>query len=272
MSNALNTKKIAIIGCGSMGECLVKGLIDSGFPSNQIIVTRRQQRALENLFVRYGVVSLSNNQDAMCEADIILLSVKPQQFEAMAQNIRIEAFEKNKVIVSVMSGITIDKIKRCLFDTNEIFRAMPNTPALIQQGVTALYTNELNSSNLASIEQLFMTVGKTVWLQSEEQINIATALSGSGPAYYFSFMQALEAQAIALGLPQQTARILNETTAMGSIKLVNQSKDDFATLIKKVTSPGGTTEAALKVFAENNFDKIVQQAVNNAHQRARELG
>lgn len=270
MNEQLSQQTVAMIGCGKMGECLVKGLIGHGHSPEQIIATRRDTSALEYLKSTYRINISTDNSEAIRQSDIIVLAIKPQQLKELASTLSTESIAHKPIFVSVMSGLSIASIKQQFHNSSlSVFRAMPNTPSFIQKGVTALLGESGQSS---VIEALFNTLGETVWVENEELMDVVTALSGSGPAYYFSFMRALEEQAIELGLPSDIAQKLNRATALGSVQLASAANEDLGQLTKNVTSPGGTTEAALKVFEQNNFSEIVKQAIQAAHHRANELG
>ena len=192
--------------------------------------------------------------------------------KTVAEEIRDSVQAKKPLVISIAAGVREKEINRWLGGDVAIVRAMPNTPALIQAGATALYANSKVSNDRRNIAETIMrAVGVVLWIEDEQQMDVVTALSGSGPAYFFLFMETLEAAGHALGLNKETARLLTLQTAFGATKMALESTEDCATLRQRVTSPGGTTEQALRIFEEGNLRQLISQAVTAAAKRSEEL-
>jgi len=200
------------------------------------------------------------------------LAVKPQVLQTVCKHIQPSIQAQQPLIISVAAGIRTEDINRWLGDHQAIVRAMPNTPALIQSGATGLFANaQVTAQQKEHAEHIMRAAGLTVWVEQENKIDAVTALSGSGPAYYFLFMEAMEHAAQELGLDPKTAHLLTMQTALGAAKMVLESSDDCATLRKNVTSPNGTTEKAIQTFEAEGLRTMVAKAMQAAHHRANEL-
>jgi pyrroline-5-carboxylate reductase len=264
---------IAFIGGGNMTRSLIGGLIADGADPSRLRVSDVDHGALERLRSQYGVTTFTSNQDAAQSAQVIVFAVKPQ----VVRNVALElgpALEREKpLVVSIVAGLREGDLRRWLNYDAAIVRTMPNTPALVRTGATALHANAgVTSEQRALAESLLRAVGLAIWLDDEDQMDAVTALSGSGPAYFFLVMELLEEAGARMGLPRETARLLTLQTAFGAAKMMLESPEDAATLRRRVTSPGGTTEQALKVFEEHKFARTVFDALEAAQRRARELG
>lgn len=263
---------IAFIGCGNMARSLIGGLIANNINKSRLIATDPDAGQRQKIKDQFGIETLDNNHAAIDKADVLVLAIKPQVMPQVISEIAANLRGENKLIISIAAGIRIKSISAWLDSDEAIIRVMPNTPALIQVGAAALFANVHATDaqkNLA--ESMLRSVGTAVWLESEEQMDAVTALSGSGPAYFFYFMEAIEKAAMSLGLDEEMARLLTIETAVGAAKMALLSSHDPATLRQQVTSPGGTTEQALKVFAEANMDEIISKAMQAARQRSIEL-
>jgi pyrroline-5-carboxylate reductase len=264
---------IGFIGSGNMAEALIKGIISSGRykPANIFISDIRPER-LDFLAKQYGVQKTNNNAALAGKADIIVLSIKPQNMTEALESIK-GAFGGKKLVISIAAGVKTSKIADALGDA-AIVRAMPNTPALIGQGASALFANTKAKPMLKKAKAVFSAVGKVVVVNNEGLIDVVTAVSGSGPAYYFLLMEEMIKAAGKLGLSDDIANDLVLQTAKGAALLAieaNGRSESPAQLRQKVTSPGGTTEAALKVLAKGKFGPLVASAVKKARDRSREL-
>lgn len=267
---------LAFIGSGNMASSLVGGLIADGWEPARIRVADPDAQQLQRLLQRYPVFTTTDNQEALANADAAVLAVKPQLMKTVAQELADSVDRELPLVISIAAGIRETDLRGWLGDKGDktaIVRAMPNTPALVQSGATGLYANLCVSEQQRNIaESILRAVGLTVWVDDEAMLDAVTALSGSGPAYFFLFMEALQAAGQELGLPESSARLLALQTAFGAAKMALESSEDPATLRQRVTSPGGTTERALQVFQDGGFEALVKAALQAAAERSRELG
>jgi len=266
-------EKIGFLGSGNMAEALIKGIIAAGVykPENIFIADIRAER-LKSLAGKYNVVGLEGNAELAAKVDILILSVKPQNMTDALQSIK-DAFEKDTLVISIAAGIKTTDIAAELGDI-AIVRVMPNTPALIGEGASALFANDKAKPMLEKARSIFSAVGEAVIVDDEDLIDAVTAVSGSGPAYYFLLMEEMIKAAGQLGLPDNVAKALVLQTAKGAALLAveaDKKGESAAELRRKVTSPGGTTEAALKVLADGKFGKLVAGAIKKACERSYEL-
>jgi pyrroline-5-carboxylate reductase len=263
---------ITFIGAGNMAHSLIGGLIADGFPADHLWSTNPEPEALQDLRAKFAIHTTQDNQFGARAADVIVFAVKPQILKAVASELAAAIQEKKPLVISIAAGVREIDLRRWLGEKTAIVRCMPNTPALIRSGATALYANSqvsLEQKNLA--ESIMRAVGLTLWVTNEQQLDIVTALSGSGPAYFFRVMEALEQAAEELGLPQQAAHLLTLQTALGAARMALESREAIAELRKRVTSPGGTTEAGLQVLNTNSVDKLFADVLKAAQQRSIEL-
>jgi pyrroline-5-carboxylate reductase len=264
---------IGFIGSGNMAEALIKGIITAGVykPENIFVSDIRPQR-LKQLAKKYKVKPAKNNSELAGKADIVVLSIKPQNMTEVLESIK-DAIRGKKLVISIAAGVRTSRIADVLGDV-AIIRAMPNTPALIGEGTSALFANDKAKPMLEEAKLIFSAVSKTVVIEDEDLINAVTAVSGSGPAYYFLLMEEMIKAAVELGLPKTVAKDLVLQTAKGAALLAVEADgrgEGPAQLRQKVTSPGGTTEAALKVLAEGKFGPLIEAAVKKARDRSKEL-
>ena len=263
---------ICFIGAGNMAQSLIGGLIASGYDKQNIIATDPTQESRNAVTEKFGIQCFGNNAEAVNKADIVVLAVKPQILESVCQTILDSIKSKKPLIISIAAGIRSKDINRWLGGNVAIVRTMPNTPALIQTGATGLFANEIVSQDQQSqAEHILRAAGITVWVDNEEKLDAVTALSGSGPAYYFLFMEAMEQAGQQLGLDEKTAHLLTLQTALGAAKMALESHQDFASLRQNVTSPNGTTEKAIQSFQADGLPEIINKAMKAAQNRAVEL-
>jgi len=202
----------------------------------------------------------------------VILAVKPQSIKEVALELADSVAQSRALVISIAAGIRATSLRGWLGEQAAIVRAMPNTPALVQSGATALYANPaVNEAQRSIAESILRAVGMTLWIDDETMMDPVTALSGSGPAYFFLFMEALQSAGCKLGLPSETARLLVLQTAFGAAKMALESSEDAASLRRRVTSPGGTTERALEVLQEQEFEARILKALQAAAERSREL-
>ena len=264
---------IGFIGGGNMAEALIKGIVTAGIyaPQNVLVSDIRAQR-LEFLVDTYGITAVGSNSELASKVEAIVLAVKPQNLIDVLGGVT-DAIGPQTLVISIAAGIKVANIAAVLGEI-AIIRVMPNTPALIGQGASALFANERARPSLEKATSIFSSVGKAVVVDDEDLIDAVTAVSGSGPAYYFLLMEEMIKAGVELGLSESVARDLVLQTARGAGLLAaeaDRNGESPAELRRKVTSPGGTTEAALKVFAANNFSRLVSDALKAAHDRGREL-
>jgi pyrroline-5-carboxylate reductase len=265
------TKKLAFIGSGNMATALINGLLADGYPADNIVASDQLAEKRENL-AGSGIHTTDDNCDAANQAEIVVLAVKPQILQAVCQEIKPAVRQTGALVISIAAGITEASLTSWLGKETAIVRTMPNTPAMVQTGATVLHANANTSQEQKdTAESILRAVGITRWLDTENQIDAATALSGSGPAYYFLFMEAMTKAAIDMGLPADTAHLLTLQTALGAARMAMESQDLPAELRKKVTSPGGTTEAAISYMQNNAFEDLVAQAMRAAKKRSEEI-
>jgi len=264
---------IGFVGGGNMAEALIKGIITAKVyaPENIFVSDIRQER-LAFLVKEYGVQTTEKNGELAGKVDILVLSVKPQKMTEALMSIR-KSLKKNTLIISIAAGIRTAYIARVLGEV-AIVRVMPNTPALIGEGASALFATDKAKPMLNKAISIFSAVGKAVVVDDEDLIDAVTAVSGSGPAYYFLLAEEMIKAAIELGLPDDVAKTLVLQTAKGAALLAVEADEKGqspAELRRKVTSPGGTTEAALKVFEDGKFGPLIAQAIRRARDRSQEL-
>jgi len=264
--------RIAFIGGGHMTTALVGGLLRHGTAVDSLRVADPVPLQLERLAYEFGVRGSTDNREVVADADLIVLAVKPQDMAQAARNIAREVTGRRRLVVSVAAGVRLADLARWLGDGVPMVRAMPNRPALIGAGITALYAGAgITADDRGAVERLMSAAGETVWLDQESQMDAATAISGSGPAYFFLLIEALEAAGMAIGLPHETSRRLAAATARGAGRMAAESGLEPATLREQVTSKGGTTAAALEVMEVGGLRGIVKSAVEAAARRSVEL-
>ena len=263
---------IAIIGAGHMGSSLIGGLLNDGHPKEKIWACDPHQETLSKLEKTFQIKTSTDNTVAIQSADVVIFAVKPQVYKQVAVGASAAIQKRKPLIMSVAAGIHEAHIQQWVGGQQAIVRTMPNTPALIGSGATALFANSFVNEEQRSIaESIMRAVGLIVWLPEEALMDTVTALSGSGPAYFFLVMEALQDAAEELGLPQETARLLTLQTALGAARMAIESGTPLTELRRHVTSPGGTTEKAISVLEENNVRALFRKAVQGAKQRSEEL-
>jgi pyrroline-5-carboxylate reductase len=264
--------KTAFIGGGNMGEAILAALIEKKLAlAKDICVSDVNTERLQYLKNKYGVAVTGKNRDAVAGKDVIVLAVKPQSLPEVLAGLK-GSLKNNHLVLSIVAGVKIAKIGEGLGHKN-IVRAMPNTPAQIGYGMTGwTATSEVTPEQKDSARAILGAMGKEIYFDDEKYLDMVTAVSGSGPAYVFLLAEALIEAAVKIGLPLEEAGGLVMQTLLGSARLLAQSGRPPAELRRNVTSRGGTTEAALKVFAAGDFAGLVEKAVKAAFDRARELG
>ncbi|ADC63800.1 pyrroline-5-carboxylate reductase [Allochromatium vinosum] len=268
----MSTANIRFIGGGNMATSLIAGLIADGYAPQAIQVSDPSPERRHALQASLGVRALATNAEALAGAETLVLCVKPQLAASVCAELAPLLDGQRPLIVSVMAGVPEQTLQRWLGASLPIVRAMPNTPAMVQTGAIGLHASpEVDAEGRNRAETILRAVGLVRWVEDESHIDAVTAISGSGPAYFFLFMEALEQAAIELGLDGETARLLTIQTALGAAKMAMESTDPPARLREQVTSPGGTTERALAVFDEADLRALVERAARAARDRAVEL-
>jgi len=268
----LDDLRIAFIGGGNMARSLVGGLIAQGCKPGRISVSEpnAEQRAL--MAKRSPVRMSADGAAAAQDADVLVFAVKPQVMKQAAEAVVSVVRAKRPLVISIAAGITTPDLDRWLGGGLAIVRVMPNTPALLGAGAAGLYANpKVDAGQRATAGALMQAVGTALWIDDESLMDAVTALSGSGPAYFFLLMECMEAAALELGLPADTARALTLQTAAGAARMAQESGEAPGTLRRQVTSPGGTTAAALQAFEDGRFQALVQKALTAARDRGRQL-
>ncbi|KTD02005.1 pyrroline-5-carboxylate reductase [Legionella geestiana] len=258
--------KITFAGYGSMAKALARGLSAAGFTDLHAFAPSLT-RAVDG----HGVITTSHPSEALCNAEVVILAVKPQQMqEVMAA---ISAYiPASCLLISVAAGLSCAFFAETANEAHALVRAMPNLAAAFNEGATALFANAWTTpAQKNTAEVLFAAVGRVAWLKHEEDMDAFTALAGSGPAYVFLFLEALEKGAIALGLDEETSRVFALQTLKGAVAVCTHSNETFATLRDKVTSPAGTTAAALAILKTRGFEDVIADALRAAAARSREL-
>ena len=266
-----NKTVIGFIGAGNMAYALIKGLLNNGFDANQINISDPNEELLQSRESELEVTTYSDNTSLLSNSDLIFFAVKPQVLSSVC--LELKGVVKSKhLFVSIVAGIRSSDINRWLGGNFALIRTMPNTPALFQTGVTGLFANELvNNEQKSLVSSILSSVGECFWVDEEKLIDAITAISGSGPAYFFLLMQSMTQAGMALGLDEETANSLSIQTAYGASLMANKTGKDSRTLRAEVTSPNGTTQSAIESFQDQNFEGIVANATRAAYDRAREL-
>lgn len=268
----MSNSKIAFIGGGNMARSLIGGLLATGTLNKNLTVAEPLADLRKALNEDFGVNVSAENTSAARGADVIVLAVKPQILQEVVIPLGSLIAEARPLLISVAAGITSASIERWVRGHPALIRVMPNTPALIGAGISALYANSnVSDEQRALAEKIVTAVGKTVWIKEEGLMDVVTAVSGSGPAYFFYVMQAIHDAAVSEGLDAQTARLLSLETALGAARLAVESREAPGILQEQVTSPGGTTEAAIKVLNNSGVRDSLQKAVSAARARGGEL-
>ena len=264
---------VAILGAGNLGTAIAEGLLATGlYDPERIVATRRRTEHLSSL-AEEGIRTTSDNREAVRGAEVVLVCVQPQQLDGVLDEIAAELVPGSQIVISTVSGATIHAIREHVGTEIPVVRAMPNTPALLGCGPTGRYAKPAFSARQRDLaESVLRSVGVTRWVDDESAMDAVTAVSGSGPAYFFLFMEALTRAAEDAGLDAESARLLVLETAFGAAKMALESAEDVATLRRRVTSPGGTTERALAALEQAGLREAVRAAVGAARDRAGELG
>ena len=266
-----NKTIIGFIGAGNMAYALINGLLNNGYDSKNIKASDPNNGSSQKIEAELNITTFSNNSSLIEVCDIIVFAVKPQVLSEICLELR-DNIKPNHLFISIVAGIRVNDINRWLGGNYSLVRTMPNTPALMQHGVTGLFPNEVvNDEQKALVTTILSSVGDCFWVNEERLIDAITAISGSGPAYFFLLMQSMTQAGMALGLDEKTAKELSVQTGFGASLMATKSGKDPRTLRTDVTSPNGTTQAAIECFQDQNFEGIVASATRAAFDRACEL-
>jgi len=264
---------ITFIGGGNMARSLIGGLIADGHTAAHLRVAEPDSARRQALIDDFGVQAFADNATAARGAAAIMLAVKPAMMATVSGELAGQIRSQASLVISIAAGVRSADLGRWLGDGVAIVRAMPNTPALVQTGATALYANAVTNTEQHDLaETILRAVGMVVWLPDEAQMDAVTALSGSGPAYFFYTMEAMQAAGESLGLEPRTAQLLTLETALGAARMALESADDAATLRQRVTSPGGTTAAAIEQLQAGELGPLYAKAMRAAAERAAAMG
>lgn len=264
--------QLAFIGAGNMARSLIGGLVADGWDPACITVSDPDPDQLAAVTRLFGTARAPDNVTAVGQSELVVLAVKPQIMHDVAKELANTVQTRQPLVISIAAGICTSDLQRWLGGDCALVRCMPNTPALVQSGATAMFANKaVNDDQKALAENIMRAVGLALWVGEEAQMDAVTALSGSGPAYFFLVIEALQEAGTSLGLDDKTARLLALQTAFGATRMALESRDDAATLRQRVTSPGGTTEKALAVLEEGRLRTLFSDALKAACDRSREL-
>lgn len=267
------TTTIGFIGAGNMARSLAGGLLKNGFPAARLRLADPDPAQRAAIKKALGLDAEHDNDALARECDTLILAVKPQALRAAARALAPAAQARRPLVISIAAGVRLPDLDAWLGGGLPLVRAMPNTPALIGAGASGMYANARVSDDQRSrAESILRAVGTVVWVADEGALDAVTALSGSGPAYFFLMMEALEQAGVALGLDTATSRLLTLETAFGAAKMALESGEEPAQLRARVTSPGGTTERALETLERGELRALIARAVDAACARSRELG
>jgi pyrroline-5-carboxylate reductase len=272
-SNTMN-QTVAFLGAGNMAGAIIGGLIESGMAADNITATSPDSAAQDAIREKYGIHSHADNQKAAESADILVLAVKPQILKAVCEPLKgaIQARESAPLIISVAAGILGENIDTWLGGGLPIVRCMPNTPALVRAGASVLWANDrVSDDQRTSAGELLGAVGRVEWIERESLMDAVTAVSGSGPAYFFQIFEAMEEAGVNLGLPRDTARRLALQTGFGAASMALASDESPAQLKKNVMSPNGSTEQAVMSFEAAGLAEIFERAMIACANRAHEM-
>lgn len=269
---------ITFIGGGNMGRALISGLLANGFESNQISVVEANAPTALKLYEDFGVQGIGALEQIafdFSKNDVVVMAIKPQDFNVVAKGLASKlkhASAPGPLILSIAAGIRLKDMSRWL-DHTRCVRAMPNTPALIGKGITGLFADAaVDESDRALAETICDAVGQAIWVSEEKLMDAVTAVSGSGPAYVFAFLEAMQSAGEKLGLDAQTARKLAYATLEGATQLAHNSDEHAGVLRERVTSKGGTAAAALDVMKQQGWHEILEKAIDAANQRGKAMG
>lgn len=263
---------IAFIGAGNMAGSIIGGMVNGGYAAESIIASNTNMTKLAELSSHYFIQTTHNNIEAAQGADMVVLSVKPQMMQSVVREISEVLQAKKPLVISIAAAVTTEMLEQWGAQACALVRVMPNTPVIIGEGMSGLFASDsVTDKQKNDVQAMMQTVGQVLWVEDEKDIESISALSGSGPAYFFMMMECIQAAGEGLGLSKKQAAQLTYQTALGSAKMASQSNQDIVHLREAVTSKGGTTEQALAVFQKGKLSALCVQALNAAKERAGEL-
>ncbi|WP_199456822.1 MULTISPECIES: pyrroline-5-carboxylate reductase [unclassified Marinobacter] len=267
-----NSSTISFIGAGNMASAIIGGMLDNGYQAGNIWVSAPDDSHLQALRDRFGVSVTTDNRYCAQQADMVVLAVKPQVMAEVCRDIAPVVQNTRPLLVSIAAGLASDTLDGWLGGGLPLVRVMPNTPSLVGKGAAGLFANAaVTAEQKTMVQSVFESIGSALWVDDEEQLHGVTALSGSGPAYFFLMLEALEAAATEAGIAPETARELAIQTMAGAAEMAARSEHDPAQLKRNVMSPGGTTERAINTFEDGGMRDLVQKAYNAAFERSQEM-
>ena len=272
MTRTPSAPSVGFIGAGNMAKAMAGGLLARGWAAERLRAADPNAEVRADWHAKFGLSCGDDNLAVARGVDVLVLAVKPQQIATVARALASAVRNRPVLVISIAAGIRLAQLEAWLGSGVAIVRAMPNTPALVGSGAAGVYANtHVDAAGRQVAHDILASVGIALWLETEDQLDAVTALSGSGPAYFFLMMEALERAGVELGLAPVTARALTLATALGAARMATASDEDPATLRTRVTSPGGTTEAAIQLLQHSNYADLVARALKAAAARAREL-
>ncbi|WP_342807004.1 pyrroline-5-carboxylate reductase [Alteromonas sp. M12] len=269
----MSEKTIAFIGAGNMTRSIISGLVKSGYDPKKIIASNPSIGKLESLQSELGVNITQDNQVAVKQASVIVLAVKPQLMETVCQDLASKLDLNGKLFVSIAAGISHARLLEMLGGNYDLVRTMPNTPSLLSKGMTGLYAPDTLAADLKEfVDQMMGSVGETLWVSKESDIDIVIATAGSSPAYFFLFLESMQNHAVSLGMSQQDSRKLVQQAMLGAAEMVCHNDHlEIGELRAQVTSKGGTTNQAIESFQASDLPSIVATAMDAAISRAQQM-
>jgi len=268
----MSLPRIALIGCGNMGRSLAGGLIHAGWSADALQGVDPAPEQRDHLRLQTGVSATADGAAAVARADVVVLAVKPQGMKDTVRELAETLRKHRPLVISVAAGVRVESIEAWIGAPVPLVRAMPNTPALLGAGATGLYCNAgVSAAQRQQAERILGAVGMVEWVENEALLDVITALSGSGPAYFFLVMEGLIRAGVELGLSPAQAQALTVQTALGAARMAAAGTSDPSALRRQVTSPGGTSEQGVRVLEESGLAEILLQAVRAARQRAEEM-
>jgi pyrroline-5-carboxylate reductase len=263
---------ISFIGAGNMASAIIGGMLDSGFKAANIWVSAPDDNHLQSIRKQFGVSVTTDNRYCAEQADMVVLAVKPQVMASVCSDIAPVVQNTRPLMVSIAAGLEASTLDEWLGGGLPLVRVMPNTPSLVGKGAAGLYANDqVKEKQKAMVESVFNSIGSALWVDDESLLHAVTALSGSGPAYFFLMLEALEEAATDAGIAGETARALAIQTMAGAAEMAGRSEHDPGQLKRNVMSPGGTTEQAIQTFEEGGLRDLVKKAYSAAYKRSGEM-
>lgn len=263
---------ISFIGAGNMARAIIGGMLDSGFKAANIWVSAPDDNHLQSIRKQFGVSVTTDNRYCAQQADMVVLAVKPQVMADVCSDIAPVVQNTRPLMVSIAAGLEASTLDEWLGGGLPLVRVMPNTPSLVGKGAAGLYANDqVKDKQKAMVESVFNSIGSALWVDDESLLHAVTALSGSGPAYFFLMLEALEEAATEAGIASETARALAIQTMAGAAEMAGRSEHDPGQLKRNVMSPGGTTEQAIRTFEEGGLRDLVKKAYSAAYKRSGEM-